>query len=93
MRTVAVATAAEAIERMHAKPPRVVIAPIMLDAHDLARLTAAAAETGAELALLPNIETIDRVAHDIATALARSEWRRPEDEPPPTLRSHARLKL
>ncbi|HEY8076086.1 MAG TPA: hypothetical protein VIF62_18295 [Labilithrix sp.] len=93
MRTVAVASAAEAIERMFAKPPRVVIAPIMLDAHELARLTSAAAETGAELVLLPNIVTIDRVAHDLATALARSEPRSPDSEPPPTLRSHARLRV
>ncbi len=93
MRTMAVATAAEAIERMYAHPPRVVVAPIMLAPHDLARLTAAAADVGSEIVALPNIVTIDRVAHAVATALARSESRRAGSEPPPTLRSETRMKL
>lgn len=75
LRGVAVAQAADALERIHSRAPRVVIVPGTMTRAEQEAITAACEQAYAELVVLPAIVEIRDVVHAIAKALAVSSSR------------------
>jgi 2-keto-3-deoxy-6-phosphogluconate aldolase len=75
LRGIAVAQAADAIERIHSRAPRVVIVPGTLTHAERDPIVKACDEAFAELVILPTVVELRDVAHAIAKALAVSSRR------------------
>lgn len=75
MRGVAVAHAADAIERIRSRTPRVVIVPGTMTRAEREAIAAACEEAYAELVELPTVVELRDVVHAIAKALALSSRR------------------
>lgn len=75
MRGVAVAQAADAIERIRTRTPRVVIVPGTMTRDERTAIAAACEEAYAELVELPTVIELRDVVHAIAKALAVSSRR------------------
>lgn len=90
LRSVAVAHVDEACSRMQTIVPRIVVVSGMLPRDEVLAVTEAARSVRAEVVELPNIVTIEHVAHAVARAIARSDGF--DDEEVPTVRSYVRLK-
>jgi len=76
LRGIAVAHAADALERIRSRGPRVVIVPGALARHEKEVIQSACIDVQAELIELPSVIELRDVVHAIAKALAISERRR-----------------
>ena len=90
LRSASVAHVADACARMEQIRPRIVLVSGMLPREEVAALTLVACRTGATVVELPNIVTIEYVAHAMARAIAMSES--DDEDAVPTVRSYARIK-
>lgn len=75
LRGIAVAHAADALERIHSRAPRVVIVPGTMTRAEREVIAAACAQTYAELIEPPTVIALRDVVHAIAKAMALSSRR------------------